>query len=175
MGIAHLSLGLLFYVFINIALWIEGTGMLVCGHELQTSSTTNAKMADEILSSTDFEPLAILEDLNDMTVWMSVIGFIAASTMQHRIHKYLSTLPSAPNYTFPTAWFFDPCMTPHYTAEVYIYSCLCLISGSRTVWLAAVFVCVNLGVTADGTRQWYAQKFGEAKVDGKYRLIPKVW
>jgi 3-oxo-5-alpha-steroid 4-dehydrogenase 3 len=132
-------------------------------------------MLDAILSSEDLEPLAILEDLNDMTTWMSVIGFLAASVMQHRIHKYLSNLPSAPNYTFPTAWFFDPCMTPHYTAEVYIYCCLSLISGSRTVWLATVFVCVNLGVTADGTRQWYAQKFGEEKVLEKYRLIPRIW
>jgi 3-oxo-5-alpha-steroid 4-dehydrogenase 3 len=31
MGVAHLALGLLFYFSINIALWVEGTGMFVCG------------------------------------------------------------------------------------------------------------------------------------------------
>src|ERR1700712_828508 len=102
---------------------------LLCHMSFRCVLQLMPKMPDVILSSTDLDHLEIFEDLNDLTIWMSVIGFVAASVMQYRVHKYLSTLPSAPNYTFPTAWFFDPCMTPHYTAEVYIYSCLSLVSG----------------------------------------------
>ena len=45
-----------------------------------------------------------------------------------------------------------------------------------TVAAAAIFAAVNLGVTAAGTRQWYAARFGqEAALFKKWTLVPFIW
>ena len=44
-----------------------------------------------------------------------------------------------------------------------------------TIAAATVFVAANLGVTAAGTREWYAAKFGKEAVQGKWNLVPFVW
>jgi 3-oxo-5-alpha-steroid 4-dehydrogenase 3 len=33
----------------------------------------------------------------------------------------------------------------------------------------------NLGVTAEGTKEWYAEKFGQDKVAHRKRMIPGIW
>ncbi|KAI1426095.1 hypothetical protein F5Y12DRAFT_713542 [Xylaria sp. FL1777] len=35
-----------------------------------------------------------------------------------------------------------------------------------------LFVSINLGVTANGTKLWYSEKFGSDKVQGKWNMIP---
>ena len=44
-----------------------------------------------------------------------------------------------------------------------------------TVAAAALFVAVNLGVTAAGTRRWYATRFGPDAARAKWTLVPLVW
>ncbi|KAL6709325.1 3-oxo-5-alpha-steroid 4-dehydrogenase [Coniothyrium glycines] len=44
-----------------------------------------------------------------------------------------------------------------------------------TLVCATVFVATNLGVTAIGTKQWYLGKFGAHKVAPKKRMIPFLW
>ncbi|KAK6078548.1 3-oxo-5-alpha-steroid 4-dehydrogenase [Seiridium cupressi] len=46
---------------------------------------------------------------------------------------------------------------------------------NRTVLCGLIFVTVNLGVTASGTRRWYAGKFGEEKIKGKWNMIPFIY
>lgn len=46
---------------------------------------------------------------------------------------------------------------------------------NRTLICAVLFVAVNLGVTAKGTKKWYGEKFGVEKVQGKWRMIPGVF
>lgn len=46
---------------------------------------------------------------------------------------------------------------------------------NKTIASALVFVVVNLGVTANGTYEWYAHRFGTDKVKGKARMIPLIW
>jgi len=46
---------------------------------------------------------------------------------------------------------------------------------NRTVFSGLVFVAVNLGVTAQITKEWYAEKFGEDKVKQKWVMFPLVY
>ncbi|KAI1857603.1 uncharacterized protein JN550_013115 [Neoarthrinium moseri] len=46
---------------------------------------------------------------------------------------------------------------------------------NRTLLCGVLFVAINLGVTADGTKKWYASKFGEVKVRGKWKMVPFVY
>jgi 3-oxo-5-alpha-steroid 4-dehydrogenase 3 / polyprenol reductase len=108
----------------------------------------------------------------------SIMLFVIASWVQYRVHKYLSQLPPSPNYVFPKAGpldLFNSTLTPHYLCEVAIYFGIAGISLSWTVVSAAIFVAVNLGVSADVTRQWYELRFGREAVRGKARMIPWIW
>jgi 3-oxo-5-alpha-steroid 4-dehydrogenase 3 len=44
-----------------------------------------------------------------------------------------------------------------------------------TLVCATIFVATNLGVTAVGTKQWYMEKFGAEKVGLRKRMIPWIW
>lgn len=46
---------------------------------------------------------------------------------------------------------------------------------NRTLVSGLMFVAVNLGVTASGTRKWYAAKFGHNKITKKWNMIPLVY
>lgn len=107
--------------------------------------------------------------------------FFFASQVQFSAHKHLASLPSAPNYQIPTDRLFARNLTPHYFAEYLIYAALASIAAppgyfvNLTIACGAAFVLVNLGVTAHGTREWYVRRFGAERINGKYRMIPKVW
>lgn len=84
-------------------------------------------------------------------------------------------------YKLPTHPAFAPLICPHYTAEVVIYLALAINAAPKAQWVngtlgtAAVFVGVNLGVTAYGTREWYVKTFGEASLRGKWRMLPFLY
>jgi 3-oxo-5-alpha-steroid 4-dehydrogenase 3 len=40
---------------------------------------------------------------------------------------------------------------------------------------ALLFVMVNLGITAEGTKQWYERRFGREATRGKWRMIPPIY
>jgi 3-oxo-5-alpha-steroid 4-dehydrogenase 3 / polyprenol reductase len=107
--------------------------------------------------------------------------FLFASYVQFTAHKHLSELPPAPNYTLPTHRFFASTLTPHYLAECLIYLSLALLAApsrssvNLTVASAAVFVVVNLGLTAYETRKWYSVRFGEERIRARAALLPYVW
>lgn len=98
--------------------------------------------------------------------------------MQHRCHKYLAGLKK---YSLPEKGMFRWFVCPHYTCECLLY--LSLVIGAaprgqlynRTVLCALIFVAVNLGVTAYGTKKWYIEKFGVGKVADKWTMIPFVY
>ena len=70
---------------------------------------------------------------------------------------------------------------PHYTAECLIYLSLALIAApkgesiNKTILAALVFVTVNLGMTADMSKEWYEGKFGKESVAGRWRMIPLIF
>ena len=62
-----------------------------------------------------------------------------------------------------------------------MYICLAVLTApegqwvNRTVGAGAVFVCVNLGVSATGARAWYEGRFGKEKVRERWVMVPGVW
>jgi len=127
----------------------------------------------------------------NVRIFLCIIIFTFASGVQHDCHAYLAFLkPSAtsidqtstkPDYKLPTHPAFSNLIAPHYTAECLIYVSLAIVAAPQRAWLnwtlvcAMVFVVVNLGITADGTKSWYVSKFEEKAVAGKARMISGVW
>ena len=110
--------------------------------------------------------------------------------MQHDCHVHLAHLKSsktkdgtgkAGEYKIPTHPAFQSVIAPHYTAECLIYLSLAVVGAPRghlintTISCALIFVVINLGVTAGGTRQWYEKRFGSEAVKGKWKMIPFVY
>jgi 3-oxo-5-alpha-steroid 4-dehydrogenase 3 len=110
--------------------------------------------------------------------------------MQHDCHAYLASLKKPQKnakgemkteYRLPEHPAFNLSLTPHYFAECLIYLSLSILAapkGSMLNWTlvsALVFVAVNLGVTANGTRTWYEEKFGRDAVKGRARMIPGLF
>lgn len=148
MWFAHWLLGLFFYLTINVAVWIEGpTG--------------------------------------DLANWPSatlVPAILTAHILQHSYHAYLYRLRSgAKGYQLPTHPVFTNLLCPHYSCETAIYILLSFLAAPAgktvnwTLFCGAVFVAVNLGVTAIGTKDWYMLKFGKDKVGPRNRMVPGVW
>lgn len=110
--------------------------------------------------------------------FISFVIFVLASGVQRDCHGYLSSLKQ---YSVPDHPVFQSVVCPHYLAECLIYLAMALQAApqgalvNRTILCALVFVAVNLGVTADGTKTWYAEKFGSESVEGKWRMVPYVW
>jgi len=113
---------------------------------------------------------------------------------QYKLHEYLFSLPSAPNYQLPTAGEFTNTICPHYGMEVHIYWLLAVMASlpqkpphleqtgtwtfvnlNWTLAFAYLFVYINLRTTAAGTREWYRQRFGDDAVKGKSLLITDGW
>lgn len=148
MWFAHWLLGLLYYAANNIAIWIEGT--------------------DQPL---DFWKAAVL-----------VPAILTAHVLQHSYHAYLYRLRTeSKGYQFPSHPLFSNLLCPHYTCEIAIYVLLSFLAapeGSLVNWplvCGTIFVVTNLGVTAEGTKEWYAEKFGQDKVAHRKRMIPGIW
>ncbi|QDS74048.1 hypothetical protein FKW77_009208 [Venturia effusa] len=166
MWIGHWFVGIGFYLLANVATWIEGCKSLL--HDRPTHRT--------FLRA----PLDILGIL-DVPLALGLGVFVAGAIAQNRAHAYLWSLRKTGTYAFPTHPLFSMTLTPHYLSECSEYIGLAIAAAPRGQYvnttLAAVllFVVVNLGVTANGTYDWYATRFGRDKVQGKARMIPLIW
>jgi 3-oxo-5-alpha-steroid 4-dehydrogenase 3 len=163
MWFAHWLLGLLFYLFTNIAIWIE--------HEHGDIHSTDA-----------FPPPSSSSPTLGWKAVFLIPAILTAHVLQHTYHAYLYNLRmQSKGYQLPSHPWFPNLLCPHYTCEVAIYVGLCLLAAPEGRWVngtvgcAAVFVAVNLGVTAWGTREWYVEKFGEGRVGARRRMVPGVW
>ncbi|WPG98434.1 Hypothetical protein R9X50_00122400 [Acrodontium crateriforme] len=177
MWVGHWILGLGFYFGTSMAIWIEGSP------KLQAHTFT---ISDIAITSPN------------VRTFIGILLFILASGFQHDCHAYLASLKSktsskpkskAPEnekstssqYKVPEHPAFTSLIAPHYTAECIIYAALALIATPTGAWLnwtiasALLFVAVNLGVTAAGTKIWYERTFGPEAVAKKWTLIPFVW
>lgn len=139
-----------------------------------------------------------------LRTFIAVLIFIFASGLQHDVHVYLASLKAASSppvksdteatsklpdvtsespshYVLPRHPAFGISLTPHYFAECLIYLALAILAApagapvNGTLVCALVFVAINLGVTAQGTREWYRERFGAASVHGRARMIPGIW
>lgn len=104
--------------------------------------------------------------------------FLMASGVQHDCHGYLASLKK---YSLPTHPAFSVVVCPHYLMECIIYLSMAIAGApagrlvNTTMLAAFAFVTINLGVTANSTRDWYEHKFGKDTVRDRWRMIPWVY
>lgn len=162
MWIGHYAIGLAFYIVTNVAIWIEDA----------TQDEFMQIVAERRMS---------LGGASTLRTVICCSLFLYSSYTQHTYHHYLTHLKK---YTLPDGTAFQWITAPHYTAECGIYLALALLDVTRplqtvncTLLCTLMFVMVNLGVTADGTRTWMMQKFPEHRdrIERRWRMIPFVW
>lgn len=192
MWVGHWAIGIFFYTATSVAVWVEG--LRACLNRpawLRSADYLTAAITSHQLSFRDLFPVA-----PSLSAFTAVPLFILASGFQYDCHSYLADLRNKPtekpktphdHYKLPDHPAFHQLIAPHYTAECVIYLSLAIAAApsgqifssgkflNGTIGAALVFVVVNLGVTASGTREWYVSKFGEEKVKGRWRLIPGLW
>lgn len=157
MWFVHWLLGILFYLAMGVAVWIEGARQLLENESVVTRITFSAP---------------------SLRTMLSIPVFVIASGIQHDCHTYLASLPK---YTLPIHPIFNTFVCPHYTAECLIYLSLALVSApaglwlNRTIFTAFIFVAVNLSITASSTKQWYENRFGKANVSHRWKMLPGLW
>ncbi|KAL2271649.1 hypothetical protein VTJ83DRAFT_1020 [Remersonia thermophila] len=156
MWVVHWLLGLGFYLAMSVAIWVDGSAAILDRGRHHAAN--------------DYEAL----------LKMVVAGrvFLKAWVGQHQCHKHLAGLKK---YSLPDTGMFRRYICPHYTCECLLYLSMAVATAppgslcNRTLLCAVVFVAANLGVTASGTRKWYAQKFGASAVEGKWNMVPFVF
>ncbi|KAK0711187.1 hypothetical protein B0H67DRAFT_602011 [Lasiosphaeris hirsuta] len=157
MWVVHWVLGMGFYLFISVSVWVEGSRAIL------DRSTTPSDAFD-------------ISSLLKLSV--ASLAFLFAWVNQYRCHVHLAGLKK---YSLPEAGLFRHLVCPHYTCECLLYLSLALAAAppgepcNKTLLCALTFVLVNLGVTAAGTRRWYAEKFGSAAVAEKWNMIPLLF
>jgi 3-oxo-5-alpha-steroid 4-dehydrogenase 3 len=157
MWVFHWLAGVLFYFATGISIWIEGIPLL---------ESTAWTFDDMQLSA----PSPCL--------WLCLPAFLIASLVQNRAHAHLASLKK---YTLPSHPAFEKILCPHYTAECVLYLAVTFLAAPQghlvnsTMLSATLFVVVNLGITADISKAWAMEKFGEERIKGKWRMVPGFW
>ena len=193
----HWLLGLAFYASTSVAVWVEGVPALA-DHELSfqdlifkapTMRTILGVLLFLLASGFQHDCHAYLAYLKGAKATAENPAELSpASSPNKKETAVAKTVVAKPavgdgenEYKLPTHPAFGPLISPHYTAECLIYLSLAIIAAPQGSWLnwtlmcALVFVTVNLGVTADGTKTWYEKRFGPEAVQGKWKLVPGVW
>lgn len=179
MPISIYLIGLLFYLVVNVALWIEGLGKYLFMKNAKKRnldrSAAHFYITDSILpGKVDAGPSWLSSTMTSMLL----VIFLAASVLQSICHRHLASLRK---YSLPSHILFRYIVCPHYLMECIIYLALaCLAASTRlpanaTMLCATAFVVVNLGVVADTTRNWWGFKFGPEAIRERWRMIPFVW
>ncbi|KAK9248820.1 hypothetical protein V1506DRAFT_551207 [Lipomyces tetrasporus] len=145
MRVGHYIVGLLVYVATTCASWSDALESTLAGGN---DSDTVPKIA--------------------------VIIYLLAAFAQYTAHDQLARLKkySPP----PSTMLFKYLICPHYLAEVAIYWAVAWICGFTSANVSVlVWTAVNLGASAEQSRKFYVEKFGESVVEGKWNLIPFVF
>lgn len=108
--------------------------------------------------------------------------FLLNSFRQFQVHKYLASLTT---YQVPNHHIFvdTNLICPHYECEVKIYLALSVLTArdrrvfNPTMLCAVLFVIVNLGVTADGTKNWLMRKFPKQRIEiaQRRKMLRSIW
>ncbi|KAI0396924.1 hypothetical protein F5Y17DRAFT_44667 [Xylariaceae sp. FL0594] len=154
MWVVHWLLGNSFYLCTSVAIWVEGSKSLLCSD--RRSLPIGSPTVKSVLATS---------------------GFMVAWLMQYRCHQHLAGLKK---YSLPHEGLFRYLVCPHYTCECLIYLSMAFVAApegelyNRTLACAVLFVVVNLGVTANGTKQWYGEKFG-VMAQRKWKMVPVLF
>ncbi len=157
MWLTHWVLGIVFYLSVGVAIWIEGTPALLSTGSTYSSITISAP---------------------SIKTMVGIPIFVLASGLQHDCHTYLASLPK---YILPVHPIFQVLVCPHYFAECLIYLSLAIIGApkgvalNKTIGCALLFVGTNLAVTASMSKEWYVRKFGKEAVAGRWKMVPWLY
>ena len=167
MWFGHWILGLLFYFTVNIAIWAETIPLF----EVDSRTKSSRYIPGSQPERTAWWKLAVL-----------LPTILSCHGLQQSYHEYLYKLRTENStYQLPSHPMFPGLLCPHYTCEVLIYLLLSLLDTSDghivnwTLLSATLFVAVNLGVTALGTKESYERRFGVENVKHRRRMIPWIW
>ncbi|KAI9145419.1 hypothetical protein BKA69DRAFT_1121785 [Paraphysoderma sedebokerense] len=167
MHIGHYLLGITFYVFIVMALWV-----------------------DLVPLSNPWNPEAAPFRISTLTVsqFTFVIVFLVSNWMQHMVHRKLAVSRASLKgiYHLPTGPYFRYIVSPHYFFEIAIYLSLWRIScgqlkGERSLKGTLVYVVIwciiSLSINAHQSWKYYESTVGREKWKQKriYRILPYIW
>jgi len=198
MWVVHWVLGIGFYLATSVSVWVEGSSKscsfsptscwllgppppplsswIVNTHSLTLLGSILEQRAH--LSSSGGMMKTPLDPETFVKIIVAVPAFFYAWVNQYRCHKHLAGLKK---YSLPDQGMFHRLICPHYTCECLLYLSLAVVAApqgelcNKTLLCALVFVVVNLGATAVGTRKWYAGKFGAGAVAYKWNMIPFIF
>ncbi|RMZ66432.1 3-oxo-5-alpha-steroid 4-dehydrogenase [Pyrenophora seminiperda CCB06] len=145
MSVAHWLMGLVFYLSINMAIWVEKPG-----HHVVPWALVPAVLAAQLLQHSYHAYLYRLRTQN--------------TDYQLPLHPLFPNL-LCPHYTCEIAIY----------ALLSIIAAPKGSIVNPTLACGTVFVATNLGVTAVGTKEWYINKFGLHKVGPRKRIVPGIW
>ena len=166
-------LGILFYLMMGVTVWVEGIRKST---DLPNQASLTQPQASLLAAPSLSRSLQEHESL--AKAFFGLPLFIFASLAQHSCHVHLFSLKK---YSLPTDKWFQLIISPHYTFECLIYLALAHIGApkgmlfNKSIMTALFFEVINLGVTAESTRAWYAKKFGSESVKGRWRMVPYVY
>ncbi|KAK9381458.1 uncharacterized protein V2V93DRAFT_391157 [Kockiozyma suomiensis] len=144
-------------------------GHYLVGH-LFYLAVSCAILCDSLQNSINPSPNAL--SLSSCSV--AFVLYLTAARAQYSAHKQLASLKkySPP----PPTFLFKYLVCPHYTAEIVVYISIAVICDFSSATVAVIiWTIVNLGASAEQSRAFYVDKFGEKVVDGKYNIIPFVF
>lgn len=119
------------------------------------------------------------QELSLPLLFISLLLFFLGSFLQHDSHLILAASRSGDStkneYVIPTGGLFKYLSTPHYFAEILIYSGLtALVPSLIQSWLILFFVILNLGYTSHYTHKWYQSNF-KSYPKSRKALIPFIF
>lgn len=175
MGAAAYLLGLVFYLAMGVVAWVEGIRKKgVChSHDIYLLIVKASILANNI----SFQSLANMIQPSIKTA-IGVPLFLLGSIAQNTCHTYLASLKK---YSLPEEGLFRGIISPHYTSECVIYLGLAIAGAppgqplNKTIATVLFFEAINLGITAESTREWYSEKFGAKSIEGRWRIFPYVY
>ncbi|KAF7576358.1 3-oxo-5-alpha-steroid 4-dehydrogenase [Pyrenophora tritici-repentis] len=145
MSVAHWFMGLVFYLSINMAIWVETPA----NHVIQWALVPAVVVA-QVLQHYYHAYLYRLRTQN--------------TDYQLPLHPLFPNL-LCPHYTCEVAIY----------ALLSIIAAPNGSILNPTLACGTVFVATNLGVTAVGTKEWYVNKFGLHRVRSRKRMVPGLW
>lgn len=119
-------------------------------------------------------PPASLDTLPGAVLYgTGVAAVVVGQVAQHLAHAQLAALRRGrTGYALPSGGLFTLSSSPHYTAEVLIYGGLLLLAGSAAAGALAVWVAVNLSLSALATSAWYRRTFG--RTPSQWAIFPHL-
>jgi len=131
--------------------------------------------------ATDVEVTFGREIPSPLSLTVGIGIFVYGNYMQHECHKILASLRTAPSdneYRIPNERWFKTLTTPHYFAEILIYTSFIVITSGRciTLWLVLAFAFVNLADSATKTHRWYKSRVDDkTKYYARNIIIPWIY